>query len=74
MEFKKEDITDFFDVYNIDHIVAYKGLLETGKWPEGFIPEGTTFPKTWQIHIAFKMSNAWTFQAMAGNIYGIPAP
>ena len=65
-------IVDFFEVYNIDHIAAYKNLMDTGKWPEGFVPEGTASDPMWQVEIANKMAHAWVEQAMSGRVYGIP--
>jgi hypothetical protein len=52
-------ILEFFNVYNVDHLKAYKYLSEHGRWPEGFIPENTRFQMFWQILLMAKMTNAW---------------
>jgi hypothetical protein len=52
-------IVDFFDVHNTEHIKAYKVLMQTGRWPYGFAPEGTEFPPAWQIAIANKLANTY---------------
>jgi len=52
-------IVEFFDVYNYEHLMAYKQLSETGMWPEGFLPADTIFPQLWQVSLANKMAAAW---------------
>lgn len=53
------NIIEFFDEDDINHLKAYKHLLDTGMWPKGFVPEGTEFPPVWQILIANTLANAW---------------
>lgn len=53
------DILDYFDIYNVDHLKAYRILSETGSWPRGFIPKEVKFSTAWQILIASKMATAW---------------
>ena len=65
-------IQDLFDVYNIDHIKAYKVLMDTGSWPHGFIPKDIEMSLNWQIILAGKFTSAWVEQALAGKIIGIP--
>ena len=65
-------IVEIFDPYNLEHLEAYKVLLETGVWPVGFVPEGTVIPSMWQIQIAHKMAEAWIESALAGSILGMP--
>jgi len=55
----KMDISEFFDVYNYDHLTAYKTREKTGCWPEDFIPLNITFSPCWDIHLQAKMANAW---------------
>ena len=31
-------IQDWFDITNLDHLRAYKHLMDEGSWPEDFIP------------------------------------
>ena len=52
-------IDEFFDVFDREHLRAYDHLVRTGQWPEGFIPEGTTFPNLWTVLIANQMAAAW---------------
>lgn len=65
-------IDEFFDAYNAEHIRAYIHLQETGRWPEGFIPEGTEFFPTWQVSLLNKMADCWIEQVKFGNVFGIP--
>lgn len=55
------NLVDFFDPHNIEHIRAYKHLMETGKWPLDFAIEASGHPTTqlWQVEIVNKMANAW---------------
>lgn len=50
------DFMDFFDIYNIEHLKAYKHLSKNGTWPEGFIPENCKMSPIWAYQIAEKMS------------------
>ena len=52
-------ILEFFDVYNYDHLQAFKALSASGAWPIGFIPNGTTFTPQWQIALIAWMAEAW---------------
>ena len=52
-------ILEFFDVYNYNHLQAFKTLSKTGRWPVDFIPNGTTFTPSWQISIMSRMAEAW---------------
>lgn len=57
------NILDYFDVNDRDHLHAYRTLTDTGTWPEGFIPEGTTFSPVWQIGLASMLASAWVSHA-----------
>ena len=50
------DLLDFFDVYNVEHLKAYKHLTEKGSWPEGFLPENCILSNVWQYQIAAKLA------------------
>ena len=50
---------DFFDVYNIEHLKAYKHLTQNGSWHEGFLPEDCKMSPIWAYQIAEKMSIAY---------------
>lgn len=54
-----DNIIDFFDEDDINHLKAYKHLCDTGCWPENFVPEGTEFPTSWHFIIAYKLANAY---------------
>ena len=58
------DITDFFDIQKATHLRAWDHLRSTGSWPDGFIPEGTTFPTLWQTVIIAKMADAYVDEAL----------
>ena len=53
------NILDYFDPYDKAHLEAYIQLRDTGIWPEGFVPEGTPFPPTWQTQLASMLADAW---------------
>lgn len=53
------DILDYFDIYNVGHLAAYRILSETGSWPRDFIPKEVKFSTGWQIMIVSKMATAW---------------
>jgi len=72
MAIKSKDIIDFFDPYNVEHLVAYKVLDYTGNWPENFIPEDISFSANWQIVIAFKMALVLVKLGIDGQIIGMP--
>lgn len=52
-------IVDFFDPLDARHTQAYEHLMNTGTWPQGFLPEGLEFPPTWNYAIASKMADYW---------------
>ena len=57
---KSMTIVEFFDVYNCQHLMAFKSLSKTGVWPKGFLPEHVTeFENLWHYLLLDKMANAW---------------
>jgi len=52
-------ISDWFDTTNLDHLRAYKHLVDTGCWPEGFIPDDVEIPAGWIVGIMAKLANAF---------------
>ena len=52
-------ILEFFDVYNYNHLMAYKHLSNKGVWPEGFIDDSITYPDFWQTMLMQDMVKAW---------------
>ena len=57
-------ITQWFNVYNREHIKAYKHLQETGMWPIDFIPENVVITSKWQIILMMKMVDAWVYSML----------
>ena len=53
------DILDYFNIYNVDHLKAFRSLENTGSWPGDFLPEEISFCTAWQIKLAGKMATAW---------------
>lgn len=75
------DITDWFDIHNIDHMKAYKHLGETGKWPEFFIPSHVVhedgedyivydvrFMPNWNIILMSKMADEYVKLKLQGYV------
>ena len=57
----KQNLVDFFDPENIDHIRAYDDLHSTGKWPTWFwnkIKDMEISPN-WNVMIMAKLADAW---------------
>ncbi|GAG92328.1 unnamed protein product [marine sediment metagenome] len=50
------NITDWFDITNIEHLKAWMHLEDVGVWPIDFIPDEVEFNSYWQIVISSKMS------------------
>lgn len=63
----------WFDIYNVEHLAAYKHLSETGTWPKGFIADGISLPHMWISVIQSRMADAWVKAGMKGDIPGMPA-
>lgn len=61
-------IKDFFDIYNIKHIRAYKHLQIHGAWPIGFIPDDIEMENNWQMLIWAKMATAFVDAVLKGDI------
>jgi len=55
----KESFCEWFDIYNINHIQAYRHLQQTGVWPVGFIPTNIWIEPNWQAILAFKLADEW---------------
>lgn len=62
------NLDQWFDPYNLEHMLAFDYLSETGEWPSGFIPENVKFSKHWLIGIEAKMSAAWLLAIKNGHI------
>lgn len=68
----KQSFEEFFDPYNLDHLAAYKHLIETSTWPEGFVPDYELTPYLWLNEINAKMAKALVELGMNGHILGMP--
>lgn len=55
----KVNFNDWFDVSNIEHLIAYRTLMRTGFWPENFIPDYVIMEVNWNIILAFKLSEKY---------------
>ena len=42
-------VEDWFDIYNPEHLRAYRHLSRNGMWPEGFIPKDVECGRYWQV-------------------------
>jgi hypothetical protein len=63
---------NFFDIYNVSHLAAYKHLSQVGYWPKGFIPVNCKLSNMDIITIQSKMANAYVKLGMEGMIIGMP--
>jgi len=57
-------IIEWFQPNDVEHIRAYKHLMDTGIWPMEVVPKelywDTSFwPNCWQIGLAAKMADNW---------------
>lgn len=51
--------SEWFDVYNIEHIIAINEMMnKTGMWPKGFLPKDIEIESNWFIILMSKMLNA----------------
>lgn len=55
----KQDLVDWFDPHNIDHIRAYRHHQDNGNWPENFIPDFVIRPVHWFVELSVKMADQW---------------
>lgn len=66
-------IVEFFNIYNVEHLLAFRYLEREGVWPTGFLPADVRFyPGAWKQMLESKMSTAWYEHALLGKIEGIP--
>jgi hypothetical protein len=56
---KQMNLIDWFDVYSVEHLKAYRHLEQKGVWPEGFIPSNIEVSGRWQIALCAKMADAY---------------
>ena len=52
-------IFDWFDVNDMNHLMAYKHLQWTGLWPDGFLPDDVEYIPSWQVAIDHKLALAY---------------
>jgi hypothetical protein len=58
------NIVEFFDPRSKVHLEAFKYISETGRWPEGFLPNAIEFPNLWQIALVSKIADCWIEQEL----------
>ena len=58
------DIIEWFDPQNLEHVKAYKHLMDKGFWPKGFIPSEIEFFSTWQAGLAFKIARQYVIEKL----------
>jgi hypothetical protein len=66
------EFEDFFDIYNVAHLAAYKHLTQVGYWPKGFIPDNCSCQHLSIITLQSKMADAYVKLGMEGKIFGMP--
>lgn len=52
-------LSEWFDVNNKDHLVAFRYLEKHGHVPVGFVPDNVEFDLNWQFMVTAKMAKAW---------------
>ena len=52
-------LTEWFDIHNTDHLLAWEHLNDNGQWPEGFIPSHVFIGDGYRAIITQRMANAW---------------
>ena len=52
-------ILEWFDPSNKDHLRGFKTLVDTGTWPEGFVPEDVSFPVLWHVTLMGVLANEY---------------
>jgi hypothetical protein len=57
--FIMENIIEWFDIKNINHIKAYEYLEKTGIWPKDFLPENLEFCTNWNLILMSKMTTEY---------------
>ena len=61
------EITEWFDINNIEHLRAFQTLRHEGYWPTGFIPEGMIFTEGWMRLINSDIVDAWLYYKVDDN-------
>ena len=54
-----ENILDWFDPHNIEHLKAYKHLEDTGCWPKDFLPDDIEMVTVWKMCLATKLADTY---------------
>ena len=52
---QKQNVVDWFNPNNPDHIRAFQHLKTNGSWPVNFIPDNLEFAPTWYLGILQKL-------------------
>jgi hypothetical protein len=60
--------SEFFNPYDLDHILAFDTVQQTGSWPKDFIPENIQGqPQYFTIEAAGLLAQAYVKQAKEDN-------
>ena len=63
-------LPNWFDVYERDHLLAYRELCKTGAWPSWFWAtmkeEEIVITDNWQLMLASKLAEAWLTYSLDG--------
>ena len=62
---KEKNIVEWFDPYDIKHVMAYKEVQDKGVWPKDFVPKEMVFPNLWFYSIAMKIVKCWTIHMIS---------
>ena len=52
-------ITEWFDIENSEHLLAYQHLSKTGFWPVNFISLDIQFQTNWQIILQSRIADRY---------------
>ena len=52
-------IDSWFNIHDVQHMVAYEHFQEHKRWPDGFMPEKVYAREQWQRWIDRRMAAAW---------------
>ena len=60
-------IVEWFEPTNIEHIKAYKHLMDTGMWDKGFIPEDVEMTSQWNLMLMGKIVDHYVDEMLDGS-------
>jgi hypothetical protein len=54
-----ENLLDWFNPKKVEHITAWKYLMDNGVWPENFLPKDIIIPSFWNELLTRKLARYW---------------